>query len=91
MSKPVFAYRVLKVAEQGVLDLDAPLTRYTQHRFVDSDPRLELITARRVLACSTRDRNTHSQIVVELFQAGSAGVFSGSFKPLPGFRLADCS
>src|SRR5690242_1715934 len=29
MSKPVFAYRVMKLCEQGVLDLDAPLTRYT--------------------------------------------------------------
>ncbi|HET9216338.1 MAG TPA: serine hydrolase domain-containing protein, partial [Terriglobia bacterium] len=29
MSKPVFAYRVMKLCEQGVLDLDAPLTDYT--------------------------------------------------------------
>ena len=53
MSKPVFAYRVLKLAEQGVLDLDAPLTRYTQDRFVQGDSRLELITARRVLSHTT--------------------------------------
>ena len=24
MSRPVFAYRVLKLAEQGILDMDAP-------------------------------------------------------------------
>src|SRR4051812_25148046 len=29
MSKPVFAYVVLKLCEKGVLDLDAPLTKYT--------------------------------------------------------------
>ena len=34
MSKPVFAYRVMKLCELGVLDLDAPLTRYTRDVFV---------------------------------------------------------
>ena len=53
MSKPVFAYRVLKLCEQGVLDLDAPLTRYTPDFFVEGDSRLELITARRVLSHTT--------------------------------------
>ena len=41
MRKPVFAYRVMKLCEQGVLDLDAPLTRYTRDVFVKDDPRLK--------------------------------------------------
>ena len=53
MSKPVFAYRVMKLCEQGVLDLDAPLTRYTPDVFVKDDPRLHEITARRVLSHTT--------------------------------------
>jgi CubicO group peptidase (beta-lactamase class C family) len=53
MSKPVFAYRVMKLSEQGVLDLDAPLTRYTRDLFVKDDPRLHEITARRVLSHTT--------------------------------------
>ena len=53
MSKPVFAYRVMKLCEQGVLDLDAPLTRYTRDIFVKDDPRLREITARRVLSHTT--------------------------------------
>ena len=53
MSKPVFAYRVMKLREQGVLDLDTPLTKYTQDIFLKGDPRLELITARRVLSHTT--------------------------------------
>jgi CubicO group peptidase (beta-lactamase class C family) len=32
MSKPVFAYAVLKLCEKGVLDLDTPLTKYTPDR-----------------------------------------------------------
>ena len=50
MSKPVFAYRVMKLCEQGVLDLDAPLTKYTTDIFVKNDSRLREITARRVLS-----------------------------------------
>jgi CubicO group peptidase (beta-lactamase class C family) len=53
MSKPVFAYRVMKLCEQGVLNLDAPLTRYTRDVFVKNDPRLHEITARRVLSHTT--------------------------------------
>jgi CubicO group peptidase (beta-lactamase class C family) len=53
MSKPVFAYRVMKLCEQGVLELDAPLTRYTRDVFVENDPRLHEITARRVLSHTT--------------------------------------
>lgn len=52
-SKPVFAYAVMKLCERGVMDLDAPLTRYTAERFVPNDPRLDLITARRVLSHTT--------------------------------------
>ena len=53
MSKPVFAYRVMKLCEQGVLDLDTPLTKYTPDIFLKGDPRLELITPRRVLSHTT--------------------------------------
>ncbi|MBI2688554.1 MAG: beta-lactamase family protein [Acidobacteria bacterium] len=62
MSKAVFAYVVLKLAERGVLDLDAPLTKYTPARYVQDDPgRLELITARHVLTHATGFPNWRSQ------------------------------
>jgi CubicO group peptidase (beta-lactamase class C family) len=48
-SKPVFAYSVIKLAEKEVIDLDAPLTKYTNQRYVANDHRLDLITARHVL------------------------------------------
>lgn len=40
------------MCERGVLDLDRPLTTYTPHRFIEGDARLDLITARHVLAHS---------------------------------------
>jgi len=61
MSKPVFAYRVMKLCEQGVLDLDTPLTKYTKDIFLKGDPRLELVTPRRVLSHTTGFPNWRSK------------------------------
>ncbi len=52
LSKPVFAYAVLKLADAGRLDLDAPLTKYLPGDYVE-DPRLRAITARVVLSHTT--------------------------------------
>ena len=53
LSKPVFAYGVLKLVDQGKLDLDAPLTRYLTRPYIDGDARLGEITARIVLSHRT--------------------------------------
>jgi len=42
--------RLMKLCEQGVLDLDTALTKYTPDIFLKGDPKLEPITARRVLS-----------------------------------------
>lgn len=52
LSKPVFAYAVLKLVDAGRIDLDAPLTKYLPGDYVE-DPRLPSITARRVLSHTT--------------------------------------
>jgi CubicO group peptidase (beta-lactamase class C family) len=52
VSKTVFAYAVLKLCEKGLLELDAPLTRYWGERPL-TDSRVDLITARRVLSHTT--------------------------------------
>ena len=48
LSKPLFAYIVLKLVDEGKLDLDTPLTHYWPERITD-DPRLDKITARLIL------------------------------------------
>ena len=53
LSKPVFAYAVLKLVEQGKIDLDVPLTAYLAKPYIENDPRLEKITARLVLSHRT--------------------------------------
>src|SRR5580658_1850337 len=53
LSKPVFAYGVLKLVEQGKLGLDVPLTTYLPKPYIPGDERLVKITARVVLSHRT--------------------------------------
>ena len=53
LSKPVFAYAVLKLADRGLLDLDAPLSRYLPEPYISGDDRIDRITARIVLDHTT--------------------------------------
>jgi CubicO group peptidase (beta-lactamase class C family) len=54
LSKPVFAYAVLKLVDMGKLDLDTPLNKYLPGTYdVGDDARLGQITARRVLSHTT--------------------------------------
>ncbi len=50
MSKPVFAYLVLKLVESGRLDLDAPLASYLPEEDPPAQPEKALVTARMVLS-----------------------------------------
>jgi CubicO group peptidase (beta-lactamase class C family) len=50
MSKPVFAYLILKLVEDEKLNLDKPLSNYHQEKFVSTDEDYsKLITARMIL------------------------------------------
>jgi CubicO group peptidase (beta-lactamase class C family) len=49
LSKPVFAYAVMKLVDQGVIDLDTPIVRYLPGDYA-SDPRIRLVTPRNALS-----------------------------------------
>ena len=53
LSKPVFAYAVLKWVEQGVLTLDEPLASYWRPPAWSDDALAEQVTARQVLCHTT--------------------------------------
>lgn len=53
LSKPVFAYGVLKLVDAGKLKLDEPLARYLPKDSILEDPRFQKITARIVLSHRT--------------------------------------
>jgi len=50
LSKPIFAYWVLKMADRGLLSLDTPLYKYLPYPDIAQDERYKLITARMVLS-----------------------------------------
>jgi CubicO group peptidase (beta-lactamase class C family) len=50
LSKPIFAYAVLQLVEEGKLDLDKPLYEYMPYPDAAADERYQKITARLVLS-----------------------------------------
>lgn len=79
MSKPVFAYVVMKLCESGVMNLDVPLTKYTPDRFLAGDSRLDAITARHVLSHTSGFQNWRSEktpLAIH-FAPGAQHLYSG--------------
>ena len=52
LSKPVFAYLVMKLVDAGTIDLDRPIGKYLPGDY-SSDPRVAAITPRQVLSHTT--------------------------------------
>ncbi len=79
MSKPVFAYSVMKLSERKVIDLDTPLTHYVSERLIEGDPRLDRITARHVLSHTSGFQNWRSkrEPLAIHFQPGERFSYSG--------------
>jgi CubicO group peptidase (beta-lactamase class C family) len=88
-SKPVFAYLVMLLAQEGVIDLDRPLYEYLQQTLVDypayadlrDDARYRQITARTVLSHSTGFPNwrflTEDGKLRIMFEPGTRFSYSG--------------
>lgn len=50
ISKPVFAWFVMKQVEKGLIELDMPLYKYLPYPDIENDDRYKLITSRMVLS-----------------------------------------
>jgi CubicO group peptidase (beta-lactamase class C family) len=81
LSKCVFAYGVLKLVDEGKLDLDTPLTHYLGNNYGVPDPRIDLITARHVLSHSAGfpnwRENDHTDTLQIHFPPGTKWSYSG--------------
>ncbi len=78
LSKVVFAYAVLKLADQGKIDLDAPLQDYLDASYIEGDPRVNAITARLVLTHRTGFPNWRpKQRLTIHFEPGDHFSYSG--------------
>jgi CubicO group peptidase (beta-lactamase class C family) len=79
LSKPVFAYAVLKLVDSGKLELDRPLSTYLSDAYLQNDERVNLITARMVLAHTTGFQNeaTPERPLKIYFKPGEKFSYSG--------------
>ncbi len=77
MTKPVFAYVAMRLADEKRLDLDTPLVAYCRPAHLGDDPNLERITARHVLEHSTGLPNWASEPLVTRSAPGSRYSYSG--------------
>lgn len=78
LGKPVFSYLVIKLAHEGLFNLDEPLVKYMPDLFSDPDPRLRTITARMILSHSSGLPNFGTERPEKiLFEPGSSYQYSG--------------
>jgi CubicO group peptidase (beta-lactamase class C family) len=77
LSKPVFAYLVLRLADRGELDLDRPLADMMEYSRLPHDERARRITARMVLSHSTGLPNWGGEQLTLQFEPGTAYGYSG--------------
>ena len=77
MTKPVFAYAVMRLVDEKRLDLDKPPVAYGRAPNPGDDPNLERITARQVLEHSTGLPNWSSDPLVTSQPPGAAYTYSG--------------
>ncbi len=77
LSKPMFAYAVMQLAEEGALDLDRPVHEYFQYADVAHDPLHTRVTARMLLSHSSGLPNWRSGELEFVFEPGTDYRYSG--------------
>jgi CubicO group peptidase (beta-lactamase class C family) len=81
MSKPVFAYVVLQLVEEQVLELDRPIAQYHRPGYMPDDLLIDRITARHILCHSSGLPNwgdpDNPETLKPAFDPGSAFRYSG--------------
>ena len=79
LSKPVFAYAVLQLVDEGIIDLDTPIAEYYEYEAIQHDDRRGQITPRDVLTHSPGFPNWRprgGQLTIN-FEPGSEFSYSG--------------
>jgi len=77
LSKPVFAYLCMKLVDEGVFDLDIPLSETLTNKRMSGDKRYKKITARMVLSHRTGLPNWIEESLSLSFNPGAGYSYSG--------------
>lgn len=74
ITKPVFAYTVLRLVDKGLIDLDKPLYHYLAFEELEGDERYKKMTARHVLSHQSGLPNWGRKVI---FEPGTSHGYSG--------------
>ena len=78
LSKPVFAFFIMKQIEKGLINLDTPLYEYLPYPDIEHDERYKKITARMVLCHTSGFPNWRDNDTLEIqFEPGTKFSYSG--------------
>ena len=92
LTKPVFAYGVLKLVRDKKIDLDKPLSEYLQEPYIKKDERIHKITARMVLSHTSGLPNWRPKFLIEtdtgIEYSKSPGPLKIQFDPGTWFRYS---
>ncbi|MTI32943.1 serine hydrolase [Xanthovirga aplysinae] len=77
LSKPAFAYAVMKLVEQEKVDLDKPLYHYLKNEELEKDERYKEITTRMILSHSSGLPNWRNGELKLMHKPGSKFQYSG--------------
>ena len=92
LTKPVFAYGVLKLVRDKKIDLDQPLSEYLQEPYIKEDERIHKITARMVLSHTSGLPNWRPEFLIEtdtgIDYSKSPGPLKIQFDPGTWFRYS---
>lgn len=80
LSKPVFAYIVLKMVQRGEFDLDTPLIEILENKFGKNDPRAQFGPSEPGI----RDHKNYGQLTARMILSHQAGL-PNYFVGAPGF------
>ena len=77
LSKPIFAYVVMRLADRGEFDIDRPLWDYLPYERLEGEPGAREITARIVMSHGTGLRNWQDGHLELVFPPGGGFMYSG--------------
>ncbi|GAB3219088.1 beta-lactamase family protein [Algoriphagus aestuariicola] len=77
LSKPVFAYLVMQLVDEGLIDLDSSLSRYYDYMDIQKEPYYPLVTARMVLSHTSGLPNWRTKELQFKYKPGERFNYSG--------------
>ncbi len=77
LSKPVFAYLVMQLVDEGLIDLDSSLSSYYNYPDIQNEPDHQLVTARMVLSHTSGLPNWRTKDLIFKYKPGERFSYSG--------------